>query len=374
MFIEAKTPVRVDLAGGTIDLWPIYLLIPHSQTLPLAVSIYARTRITVDTNAPKEKGGQILCRSEDQGKEVSYPYESLLDPAQLKLQTPELILHELFFSQFSREIYDRFKADGIDPQKVHITISTSSGSPAGAGLGGSSTLGISLLGAAWTLAGGSTNENLPRLGDDFINIAKDLESRVLYGPAGMQDYMGAMFGGLQCLKWRPGGWDRKNFEFETAKKLSDRMLLFYSGQSRNSGLNNWALYKGLIDHQPGIAEKFRAIALSAVALEKALDEENFQKAIDAIASEWETRRTLAAGISTPKIDQALERARAVTSNLAFKICGAGGGGCFFILLPTDDKATREKVKAAVLEEGFRELPFEASKRGLQITVTEQPFE
>jgi hypothetical protein len=33
MGVEARAPARVDLAGGTVDTWPLYLFHPRVQTV-----------------------------------------------------------------------------------------------------------------------------------------------------------------------------------------------------------------------------------------------------------------------------------------------------------------------------------------------------
>src|ERR671917_2569747 len=45
MIIESTAPTRVDLAGGTIDIWPLYLFHPGATTVNFAISLYARCRI-----------------------------------------------------------------------------------------------------------------------------------------------------------------------------------------------------------------------------------------------------------------------------------------------------------------------------------------
>src|SRR5438105_10271256 len=45
MIIEATAPTRVDLAGGTIDIWPLYLFHPGATTVNFAVSLHARCRV-----------------------------------------------------------------------------------------------------------------------------------------------------------------------------------------------------------------------------------------------------------------------------------------------------------------------------------------
>ena len=46
MIIESLAPTRVDLAGGTLDIWPLYLFHTNSQTINFAINCYARCRLT----------------------------------------------------------------------------------------------------------------------------------------------------------------------------------------------------------------------------------------------------------------------------------------------------------------------------------------
>ena len=65
--IVAQAPCRADLAGGTLDLWPLYLFHPGAQTLNFAVNIQTTCRIT------PLKGKRIHVRSLDTRREESFP-------------------------------------------------------------------------------------------------------------------------------------------------------------------------------------------------------------------------------------------------------------------------------------------------------------
>ena len=93
----------------------------------------------------------------------------------------------------------------------------------------------------------------------------------------------------------------------------------------------------------------------------------------AIQEEWNTRRTLAPGISTPEIDRAFLEASKVAP-ISGKVCGAGGGGCFFVYLPTDaagdEKAElRSRIQKIFSDQGMRPLNFHGVPHGLEVRVT-----
>src|SRR5436189_4309906 len=64
--IVAQAPCRADLAGGTIDLWPLYLFHPGAMTLNFAVNILTTCRVT------PLKGKDIFLRSLDTKKEEHF--------------------------------------------------------------------------------------------------------------------------------------------------------------------------------------------------------------------------------------------------------------------------------------------------------------
>ncbi len=350
--IRSKAPTRIDLAGGTVDIWPIYLFLDRATTINLAIDLYAETEL-IEIDEPK-----VILKSGDQGAELSFSWKEI----ETVSPPPTLELHWKYLKYFHAI---KTKQGRFYPNQGMI-LSTSAKSPAGAGLGGSSTLSVAIIGALKIWSDGNVYVN--RDGESLVEITRDVETTVIKVPAGLQDYYGAMFGGLQALKWGAGKHNRVSLPENLIHELEDRLLLFYSGQSRNSGINNWALYKAFIDNQGKVREQFTGINSATHALEKALLENDWAGAGRAIASEWDVRRGLAKEISTPEIDRAFEKAKSLGA-VAGKICGAGGGGCFFVYLAEKNAAKRE----AILKEvgslpGVRNLPFKPSASGLTVEV------
>jgi hypothetical protein len=77
--IYSKAPTRIDLAGGTIDLWPLYLFLRNPVTLNLGIDLFAEAKIDW-SSAAKSQAGEIFLRSEDQNIEVRFPWKELLSP------------------------------------------------------------------------------------------------------------------------------------------------------------------------------------------------------------------------------------------------------------------------------------------------------
>src|SRR5277367_2377461 len=118
MRIIAEAPCRVDLAGGTLDIWPLYLYHPGAVTVNFAVDRY--TWCTVEPHG----GREIRLSSRDLG--VSETYASLDSLRQsVRHKHPLAALVVRFFEP-----------------KTGLTLETHSEAPAGAGISGSSALMI----------------------------------------------------------------------------------------------------------------------------------------------------------------------------------------------------------------------------------------
>ncbi|MBI2711766.1 MAG: hypothetical protein HYX41_02720, partial [Bdellovibrio sp.] len=172
-------------------------------------------------------------------------------------------------------------------------------------------------------------------------------------------------------KWGAGTHSRKWLPEDLIPEIENRILLFYSGTSRNSGINNWVLFKEFIDNTSDVRSRFQKIADSTRAVETALNTRDWRGAGEAIAQEWEIRKTLAKGITTPEIDRAFSESQE-EGVLYGKICGAGGGGCFFTYFPTRSEEALEvqkaKVKRIFENHGMTHLSFKGARQGLQIQV------
>ena len=120
MRIVTSAPTRIDLAGGTIDIWPLYLFHPGAQTLNAAISLRARAVLE------SRDDGRVVIQSEDTGITVEADdWRALRDQTSLRLLS--LLAHF-------------FEARGV-------TLTTSCESPAGAGIAGSSALNVAVCSA-----------------------------------------------------------------------------------------------------------------------------------------------------------------------------------------------------------------------------------
>ncbi|HKR65313.1 MAG TPA: hypothetical protein VJZ00_16390 [Thermoanaerobaculia bacterium] len=310
--VIVRAPVRADLAGGTLDLWPIYLFHPHSRTINVAISYYAESEV-LETGT-----GAIEIHLTDQ--QYRQRYESLQEMGN---DPKAALLHR---------ILEHFKLSGI-------RITTRTDAPRGSGLGGSSALAVTLVRALSEIAGS------PIDGEDLIFLVRDLETRLLGVPAGIQDYYPPVFGGLGSLHLTPGKPARHALQ-TSVHDLASHMLLHYTGIAHFSGTNNWELYKRQIENKKKVQKGFAKIAETSVEMERALDGGHFEAAGAALSKEWAQRKALIDGISTPEIDAAVDAALGAGA-WGGKVCGAGGGGCIVFLLPPEKRDAIVQALATV---------------------------
>jgi len=330
---HAQAPCRVDLAGSTLDIWPLYLFHEGAVTVNLAVDRYTNAALS------PRRDTRITLRSTDLNRECTY--ESLQEL--LRDRKPALPL--------AVEIVRFFRPEsGFDLQ-------TGSQAPAGAGISGSSALIIATTSAfnRWLGSGYSLEK--------IREISQNIEARVIRVPTGCQDYYPAMYGGVSAIEMSCAGLRRERIKVD-ARELERRIVLAYTGAPRNSGINNWEVTKAHIDGSARVRKNFEKIASIAISMRRALERADWDDVSHLLREEWSHRRTNAPGISTPLIDR-LVKATAKGGAHAAKVCGAGGGGCVLFLVAPDARAC---VAQIIEREGATVLPVKIARRGVRVRV------
>jgi len=330
MRVEARAPARVDLAGGTVDIWPLYLFHPGAQTVNIAIRCYASC--VIETRSDR----QIVLTSKDQ--EIQETFEDLADLVRGKSRLT-LVRELLIFFQPHRG----------------LSIETSSQVPAGAGLGGSSALNIALCGGLARVTGKHVTRT------QILEIAKNVEAIAIRVPTGWQDYFPALYGGANVVHLGPEGVKREKLPVFVSE-LEERFLLCYTGQPRNSAINNWEVMKSHIDGDEQVLRNFDKITTIASQMREALLTGDWKDVQELLALEWENRKQNFKGISTPTIDSMIEQTRG-KGTVAAKVCGAGGGGCVVFMV---EPGTKPAVAEALTEMGGEMVDFAVSRTGLEV--------
>ncbi|MDQ7850350.1 MAG: hypothetical protein QN152_01825 [Armatimonadota bacterium] len=361
MIVEATAPTRIDLAGGTLDIYPIYLLEDGALTINLAITIGTRARL-------EPYSGGVAVYARDLGVGVEAPTAAALPvggPLDLVLRTVRYC--------------------GL-PARTRVI--TASQAPQGSGLGASSSLLVGLLAACARWRGrrpgsllsrrpgplpsrprrpvsGGTVSSLPSPRPDLVDLASRLEAQSINAPTGKQDYYAALCGGLNAIWF---GLDQTVVEPLLPPRrlggLAEHLVLTFTGAPHTSGLTNWSMVRAYLDGVAGTTRGLRAIGRISREMRDALRQGDLHACARLLRAEWEQRRGLAEGVSTPQVERAMAVARRAGA-LASKVCGAGGGGCVVSLVPAE---RRGAVERALEEAGFRVLPFRAARRGLRVVT------
>jgi D-glycero-alpha-D-manno-heptose-7-phosphate kinase len=326
--IHASAPTRIDLAGGTLDIWPLYLFHESAQTLNTAISL--RAFATVEARSD----GRTAIESQDTGSRLEAAHWS-----ELAVSRELRLLSRLAFF---------FEAGGI-------TLTTRSESPAGAGIAGSSALNVAVCAALSRWKGQRLEP------EQLLQIAMNVEAQAIDVPTGVQDYRPAMYGGVAAIELSAAGVRRVALDVDPSE-LEQRLVLAYTGAPRNSGTNNWEITKRHIDGDRHIFDCFERIRDTAVAMREAISRGDWTEVGRQIRIEWDNRKRLAPGVTTPEIDGLIDRAMAA-GGMAAKVCGAGGGGCLFVYT---DPTRRDAVRDALAAGGGRVLDFRIERHGLDL--------
>ncbi len=331
----AQAPCRADLAGGTYDIWPLYLFHPGAVTVNMALSILTTCKLTA------QHGREIFLRSHDTGRAERF---SSLD---------ELLRAKTYQHPLAAYLVRFFQPKG------GFTLETHSESPAGAGISGSSALMI----ATTAVLARFTAQRFDL--EQIRVIAQNVEAQLIKVPTGCQDYYPAMFGGVNAIHLSPAGVQCEPITI-SADEMTRRFVLFYTGAPRRSGINNWEVFKQHINGDKKVIRNFEQISQVAQQMQRALKRAAWDDVARLLREEWKLRRSNAPGITTPLIDSLIAVARKHGGRAA-KVCGAGGGGCVIVLV---EEGSRERVQEAIRRNGGQPLDFHVEGEGLRFHSAE----
>ncbi len=329
--VVAQAPCRVDLAGGTVDIWPLYLFHPGAVTVNFGVNILTTCRIS------PEGGRRITLRSLDTGREDRFA------------SFEELCVAKRFDHALAGYLVKYFAPEG------GFTMETHSESPAGAGISGSSALMIATTAALARYTG-------RELGLEEIRvIAQNVEAQLIKVPTGCQDYYPALYGGVSAIHLTEDGIHREGIAVDL-EEIDRRFVLAYTGAPRQSGINNWEVFKAHINGDKRVYRNFERITEIARGMHEALAHAAWDDVARLLREEWKLRKTNAPGITTPLIDKLIATAMK-NGGRAAKVCGAGGGGCvvFFV-----EEGARENVSNGIAKAGGKVLGFKVAREGLVV--------
>ncbi len=334
MIIYADAGTRIDLAGGTLDIFPLYLFEDSGITVNVAIDLNSSVRLAT------RRDRKIVLIAEDLDLIEQVPSLDALEPTGVI----DLVARILKFYA----------------PKQGLEVTTRNNVPKGSGLGASSSLLISLSSALVRLTG---RKLLP---EKLIDYGANIEAQSIRVPTGKQDYYPPMYGGFNALWFGIEGVRRKKLKLSRSfrQALRERLVLSFTGESRFSGTSNWNMMKKYIDDSGNTVKKMKQIKQTAVQMHEALLNERLDDFGRLLDQEWANRRQLAEGVTNARIDSVMNAAQKA-GVVASKICGAGGGGCMVSFVKP---GRHEAVSRALSEAGASVLEYQFRESGVRVRV------
>lgn len=336
MRIRSKAPLRLGLAGGGTDVSP-FSDIYGGAILNATINMYAYT-----TLEPTEEGKIVF------ENPINPELSETFDSQDFLLPEGYFVLHKGVYNRIARQFTHK---------PLSFKISSFVDAPAGSGLGTSSTLVVSILGAfvEWL--------KLPLGEYDIARLAYEIEREDLNMSGGKQDQYAATFGGFNYMEFKGDNVvvNPLRIRQRYMDELAHNLVLYYTATSRVSA-------KIIDDQRKNVAgKKQKSIDAMLKLKEQAqqMKEILLKGDIDSIGRildfGWQYKKQMADSISNELIDNVYDAAMAAGAS-GGKISGAGGGGFMFFYCPS---TTRYRVIDALAAFGGKAKRYEFVNEGLK---------
>ena len=315
--IITRTPFRMSFAGGGSDIASFY----------------------------EKHGGCVLSTTLNKYMYISvHPSFESMDTVLKYSQTEIVDDIDNIDHKYFKEVLHMLRISGVE-------ISSTADVPAGTGLGSSSSFTVGLLHALYSYKGKFVSK------EKLAQKACEIEIDRLKNPIGKQDQYAAAYGGLNFYQFNKDGSvfvEPVIMKNDMYKQLENNLMMFYTGQLHSAS--------EILKEQSTniIAGDKENNQLKMCEITKELRNELHHNNIDAMGEilheGWMLKKTLANGISNPKIDECYDIAMKHGA-IGGKLLGAGGGG--FLLFYVPEKRQQEVRLALPLTE----MPFTFDTQG-----------
>ncbi len=339
MIIRSKAPLRIGLAGGGTDVSP-YSDIYGGAILNATINMYAYATII-----PRDDE-KIIIRAVDRNEMFEYDSAEIL-PIDGNLD-------------LAKAIYNRIVKD-YTSKKLSFELVTYVDAPPGSGLGSSSTLVATIIGAfvEWL--------KLPLGEYDIANLAYKAERIDLEYAGGKQDQYAATFGGVNFMEFFN---DEKvivnplRIRSNILNELAYNLVLYYTGTSRLSSAIIEKQQESITKNNTDSIEAMHKTKEMAILMKEAILKGSLNDIGPIMLEAWEYKKNMADGISNKQLDK-IYNAAITAGATGGKISGAGGGGFMFYYCPEN---TRYNVINELKKFGGSVQTFQFTKTGLSSWV------
>jgi galactokinase/mevalonate kinase-like predicted kinase len=363
--VWSRSPVRIDLAGGWTDT-PPYCLMEGGNVVNIAIELNGQPPLQTYIKPCREL--HIVLRSIDLGAmEVIETYEQLA--AYNKVGSPFSIPKAAlalagFLPGFSQETYMSLRQQ-LEAFGSGIELTLLSAIPAGSGLGTSSILASTVLGAL----------------NDFCSLAWDkneigrrtlILEQLLTTGGGWQDQFGGVLGGVKLLQTQRG-FDQNPLvrwlpdDLYTQPEYQQCHLLYYTGITRTAKTILAEIVRRMFLNHGGELRQLRAMKAHALDMYEAIQRQDFQLMGQLIGKTWQQNQLIDSGTNPDSVRRITDLIDDYC--LGYKLPGAGGGGYLYMVAKDPEAAARIKQTLNALQPNpnARFVEMTLSKKGLQVS-------
>lgn len=363
--VWGRSPVRIDLAGGWTDT-PPYCLTSGGSVVNIAIELNGQPPL--QTYVKPSKDFHIVLRSIDLGAiEIVSTWEELADFAKVgsPFSIPKAALALAgFLPQFCQHKYKSLE-DQLRSFGAGIEVTLLSAIPAGSGLGTSSILAATVLGAVSDFCGLGWNKN------DICNRTLVLEQLLTTG-GGWQDQYGGVLHGVKLLSTQEGFEQTPEVSWLSDNMFTDPQyqpchLLYYTGITRTAKKILAEIVRGMFLYDTDRLQLLGEMKEHAHDVAQTIMRGNFTQLGSLVGKTWHQNQLLDSGTNPTQVQSIIDKVQDLC--LGLKLPGAGGGG-FLYMIAKDPSAAlriREILNSERPNERARFVEMSMSRSGLQIS-------
>lgn len=361
--VWSRSPVRIDLAGGWTDT-PPYCMYAGGNVVNVAIELNGQPPLQVYVKPAKEY--KIILRSIDLGAmEVITGWDELkhFNKVGSPFSIPKAALALAgFVPGFAAERFasleEQLKAFGCG-----LEITLLAAIPAGSGLGTSSILAATVLGAISDFCGLAWDKN------EIGNRTLILEQLLTTG-GGWQDQYGGVLHGLKLLQTKEGFDQNPSVRWLPDYLFTDPAyqachLLYYTGITRTAKDILAEIVRGMFLNSAAHLHLLSEMKEHALDMFDTIQQGDFTRYGGLVGKTWEQNKALDPGTNPPAVERIIAPVRDYT--LGYKLPGAGGGGYLYMVAKDPEAALRIRkiLNALVPNPNARFVEMNLSNKGLQ---------
>jgi galactokinase/mevalonate kinase-like predicted kinase len=360
--VWGRSPVRIDIAGGWTDT-PPYCLMEGGNVINLAIELNGQPPLQTYVRPSREP--RIVLRSIDLGAmEVVETYEQLTDF--MHVGSPFSIPKAaLVLAGFDKGLGHPNLQSQLESFGCGIELTLLSAIPAGSGLGTSSILAATVLGALNDFCGLGWDKN--EIGHRTLML-----EQMLTTGGGWQDQFGGVLGGVKLLQTGRGfdqsprvRWLPNDLWLQPEYRPCH--LLYYTGITRTAKQILAEIVRRMFLNHGGELALLREMKEHTMEMYEAIQENDFQRMGLLMRRTWQQNQQLDSGTNPPAVKALTDLVDDLC--LSYKLPGAGGGGYLYMIAKDSEAAARIKqiLNTHRPNKNARFVEMTLSTSGLQIS-------